>query len=814
MKFFSGISSSLGLVGNRFLKLFSDRIEFSDEDLNKLSETDENISYIYVLRAENALDYFVLKCVLEKAGIDFPSVVVPQISSVLGSNKTLTLIQKLIFGADFTETVVFKDVISGHNAVVALFSPGTIFHPKDTPAANKFLYNLVCTLKTEKTDRRFIAVPVVPIWQRHSVRQQSSHQSVVEKILGTPEHYGIIKTTLMSLFSGFRPVVKIGKPVHISDYLSTHSHLTCRAVSKNIRFLMEKHIESEFRLFLGPLMESFEGIKRTLSHNKNIINEFLDAVDNGEKSQDVIKELNKSINEIPSSPSTAILTFHKHILSFTWNLIYKGFEIDDEGFSRMRQAAEKGPLLIIPSHRSHIDYLVLSWFMDKYHMPIPHIAAGKNLSFWPMGTLFRGGGAFFIRRTFKGNKLYKTVLTEYLAMLFNKGINVEFFIEGTRSRSGKIVYPKTGMLSIISGLVQSGAIPSPMIVPVSIGYEKVLEDNSYNDEDSGKPKQKENFSLILKNFSVLLNKYGRANIRIGEPFSLADELNSSSQLEFEDRVNQVAFRTASEIVQNTLVTSSMVFAAAILGPETQFTENQLFKRYVLLRDFAVESGAKISKTLQNKDTLYKYFLRSLKGFSRYINTDNLIMVNPHHRKNLVYYKNGYIQVVIKPALAIFSRSFGVGASIMHEYIWNQLVREFANLNFHNSDFSQDKYPDLSEKYKSYEAIFGWFFIHIISGQLYLLEKLVETRGNEVVIKEFISEILKSQPMKNSLYLPESSSMTTFRDTISLFQSQGILPEEAKFSCTDECISKLNMEIKARQEIIQHIQQLQILQSND
>ena len=109
----------------------------------------------------------------------------------------------------------------------------------------------------------------------------------------------------------------------------------------------------------------------------------------------------------------------------------------------MRQLAQEGhEIVYVPCHRSHMDYLLLSYVIYHQGMVPPHIAAGINLNFWPAGPIFRHGGAFFIRRTFKGNPLYSTVFREYLNLLFAKGYSVEFFTEGGRSRTGRLLPPR------------------------------------------------------------------------------------------------------------------------------------------------------------------------------------------------------------------------------------------------------------------------------------------------------------------------------------------------------------------------------------
>ena len=155
------------------------------------------------------------------------------------------------------------------------------------------------------------------------------------------------------------------------------------------------------------------------------------------------------INEIAASYNPVIVYIADKILTWTFKNIFEGLVIDKKGLDRIKEASKKAPLILMPCHKSHIDYLLLSYVMYKNNMPCPQIAAGKNLSFWPLGYLFRNGGAFFLRRTFKGAVLYSKIFSAYIEKLLFEGFNIEFFIEGGRSRSGKLLSPKLGFLSML-----------------------------------------------------------------------------------------------------------------------------------------------------------------------------------------------------------------------------------------------------------------------------------------------------------------------------------------------------------------------------
>src|SRR3989442_6325461 len=178
------------------------------------------------------------------------------------------------------------------------------------------------------------------------------------------------------------------------------------------------------------------------------------------------------------------------------------------------------PVVPAPCHRSHFDYLILSYIFHLNYLSPPHIAAGNNLSFWPMGSLFRGAGAFFIRRSFEDDELYKMVFRKYLTFLIREGYTQEFFIEGGRTRTGKILTPRLGMLSAIVNAFVQGVRRDLYFVPISIHYRRIPEEEAYKREVAGEEKERESLGALLRARSVLQRRYGTVYVSYADPISL------------------------------------------------------------------------------------------------------------------------------------------------------------------------------------------------------------------------------------------------------------------------------------------------------
>eukprot|EP00842_Homolaphlyctis_polyrhiza_P000268 jgi/Hompol1/1241/HPOL_003109-RA len=185
-------------------------------------------------------------------------------------------------------------------------------------------------------------------------------------------------------------------------------------------------------------------------------------------------------------------------------------------------------LVFLPCHKSHIDYLVVSYVLYRLGFALPHIAAGDNLNLPLVGWILRHNGAFFMRRQWGDDRLYGMIMKVYIETLLQRGHNIEAFIEGTRSRTGKLLQPKFGILKILMDAVRSGRVQDLIVVPVSIGYDKVIETPSYTDELLGMPKQKESLFQLLNSVNILQFKFGRIDVRFGEPFSLREYIQAES----------------------------------------------------------------------------------------------------------------------------------------------------------------------------------------------------------------------------------------------------------------------------------------------
>jgi len=226
----------------------------------------------------------------------------------------------------------------------------------------------------------------------------------------------------------------------------------------------------------------------------------------------------KYAHEIAADVSYPTIRMLQGPLTRLWTELYDGVQFD--GVERLRSVADGREIVYVPCHRSHIDYLLLSYLLYTRGFSLPHVAAGVNLDLPFVGGILRRGGAFFLRRTFAGNPLYAAVFNAYLKEILQRGHSLEYFVEGGRSRSGRLLPPKGGMLAMTAHAYLREPRTPVVFVPVYFGYERLLEGRAFTSELAGGKKRKETVFALLKSLGKLREDYGRVHVNVGEPIEL------------------------------------------------------------------------------------------------------------------------------------------------------------------------------------------------------------------------------------------------------------------------------------------------------
>jgi glycerol-3-phosphate O-acyltransferase len=361
-------------------------------------------------------------------------------------------------------------------------------------------------------------IPVTVMWGRAPDREGSWLRVLLSE---NWERVGRFRRFLSVVANGRNLFVQFGDPVSLRAALDEGAD-PARAVRRLTRTL---------RLALAR--QRAAAIGPDLSHRRTIVTQVLRA---GAVRRAMADEMRaKKISrrealqlaqdyaaEIAANYSHVFVAVMARVLTWFWTRLYDGVELHH--FEQLQKVADGNEVVYVPCHRSHIDYLLLSYAIYYKGHVVPHIAAGINLNMPFLGRFLRKGGAFYIRRSFKGNALYTMVFMKYLGLMMARGHSIEFFIEGGRSRTGRLLQPKTGMLSMTLRSYLRDPRRPVVFLPVYFGYERLVEGKTYIGELSGKPKQKESVFGLLRTLPALRKHFGKVHVSFGEAIRLDDIL--------------------------------------------------------------------------------------------------------------------------------------------------------------------------------------------------------------------------------------------------------------------------------------------------
>uniref|UniRef100_A0A6B2KWQ5 Phospholipid/glycerol acyltransferase domain-containing protein n=1 Tax=Arcella intermedia TaxID=1963864 RepID=A0A6B2KWQ5_9EUKA len=242
----------------------------------------------------------------------------------------------------------------------------------------------------------------------------------------------------------------------------------------------------------------------------------------GKNEAEILKDAELVLERMESKMNLTTMRALGYMFRKIWRKLYRQINVNNSGLENLKKLTSAGSAIVyVPSHRSYIDFLLMSYILFEAHLPLPHIAAGEDfLGIKFVCALLRAGGAFFMKRSFKGDLLYSALFTEYVQQLLLNRVPIEFFIEGTRSRTGKSLQPKFGLSGIILESFFSGQLDDIHFVPVMCNYERIVEEDVYPKELLGTPKRSESLQGLIDARYILKQDYGRISIKIGEPISI------------------------------------------------------------------------------------------------------------------------------------------------------------------------------------------------------------------------------------------------------------------------------------------------------
>ena len=772
------------------------RVRIDDDVAERLQAAAERGDIVYTLRAKRLIDPLYILHALDHLGLPVPS--------WIHDHPTAR-------NAPTADSLV-QAVEAGRTSLLFLRRPRTL----TTRSGYSEAHVEALVAAQRRRGRPILLVPVGLQWQK---KPTGLRRTFIDAVFGDRESPGATRELLGFVWQAGESKFHVGAPVDLSAVLEDDPGVTDERIARKVRWTILHHLAREERLRTGPVHRSPARTRQAVRQDPQVRRLIESMAGPGKRQEQLEAKAETILRKMAADMRYGWIRFLDAAIELIWNRIYDGIQVDEAGLDLVRRAARKGPVVVVPSHKSHVDYLVLSQVFFKNDLIPPHIAAGENLDFWPMGFLFRRGGAFFIRRSFRGDKLYAALLAAYVRRLLREGHAVEFFIEGGRSRTGKLLPPKMGMLAMCADPVLEGSIRDVSFVPVSIGYEKVIEAGSYAQEIAGGRKRKEDVKTLVSSARILGSRYGRVYVDFGEPVSLRHfavdrglELPLGSQEHGlrKQTVSQLGHRIVYGINRVTRVTPTSVAALVLLsGTRQGMGSDELLPLAEVVLTRARTVGARVSSALEGDD-LQAAIQSALQRFVR----DRLLRVvtapdgtevyrlEEKSRVALDFYKNNILHFFVPTSIvACALRAAATGEPVEAELEvvkgWalriSQLLKN--EVSFRVGASFEDNFDDARQQLESWGVVataedrlaardpadldrqaglLGVFF----TAALHLGETFGELMaGGEVTEKMLLDTALaqaRRQAVDGRLPRAEAGSQPVLRQALSVYLAEGAL----------------------------------------
>ena len=504
-----------------------------------------------------------------------------------------------------------------------------------------------------KSDQPIQVIPVVVAWQRSP---EVARTQVGQFILGSQDEPGPLQKLAAVATRNTRAVVQAGKPVDLADALDRFADESQARQTRRLRLLLRRYLWRESHLIRGPRIRPHRWTRRLVVRSPEVRSMVAEeAARTGQSTAVIESEVDSVFDHIAARMRISTVRLLSFLLSFLWNRIYSGVDIPAEDMRRLRDSFRDATPVLIPCHRSHLDYLLMSSQLFERDMVIPHIVAGENLSFWPLGNIFRQCGAFFIKRSFGEDRIFPVVFQRYLHQLVRDGFPIMFFIEGGRSRTGKLLPARLGVLKMIMKSAQNLRDGWDVnLVPIGISYEQIAEEKVYRKELQGADKTPENMGQVVKAGSIFRRRFGPVYVRVGEPIPLSQVLNNGAtpfnEMNPEER-HEVVQRTGEQVMHgiatNMVAMPTGIVGLALLAQSGNSIERvQLTARIERLVAALRTVGAPFANSIEfdtwTPDEALKRFENSKLISQIKLAGSSIIRVNPERRITLEYYKNSVL----------------------------------------------------------------------------------------------------------------------------------------------------------------------------
>jgi glycerol-3-phosphate O-acyltransferase len=591
---YTAMTPRFNALAGRFARRFFARFELAGEDAERLRALEARGAVVYVMRYGSRLDYLLFNWLFLAAGLRLSS----------GANGILFyhyrplreslplsfrhLSERIRHGRaglhERARGVLRRILGAGASGFLFLrtdkIAPALLPRSWALRSARREIDQLRELVEAcgEASGRRVALVPLALFWRKGPAQQRS----FLDLFYGGPERpRSWVK--LLSFLLNYRGLaVRVGEAVELGEVLARYGHEGRERVVKRVRRSLLIFLRREERPVVGPALRSFARVHAAVLAHPDVARAIEEAGPEGRTRAAALAS--RHLQRIAANPGPVVLAVLAFSVRWIMRRLFTRFEV--HGLDDIVEAAKSHPLVLLPGHRSHFDYVILSSLFYERHVVPPHVAAGDNLAFWPLGALFRRAGAFFLRRSFDGDRLYTAVFRAYVQLLIKDGVTQEFFIEGTRSRTGKTLQPRLGLLRMVVEAYARGVRRELYLVPVGFTYDRLVEERSLAEQRRGAAKTGENLLGLLRSRAVLGRRFGGVGVRFGAPLPLSRALAgaraaSGGEPDLRALTRELALEVSRAINEQISASCSAVAAAALLASPERAVREALFCERVI-----------------------------------------------------------------------------------------------------------------------------------------------------------------------------------------------------------------------------------------
>jgi len=658
-----------GVLARLLVHLLFRQVRVRAEAVEHLRQLARQGTLIYVMRYRSALDYLLVNAVLLREGLPLARFA-PGVSTVafrpLGELLGWLFRRRRRAGGGHAACSAL--VARGESVLLFMRSQAVAGRRRRALAAARlgpqYLRDVVRVAPA--AGRPVFLVPVA-IFRGKGFRRKESRLATL--LYSVQEAPGEAKRFFNYLWNAEETQLTLGREIVLDRFVQDYRGEGDERIVRRLARALQIFLYREERLVWGPPLLPRRLVRRQVLRDPELARLVRRiAAERGLPRRRVWKEARGYFDEMAANFNGLYFGLLEAIFNRIWRRVFSGPGPEIVGLEKVVECVKEHPVVLVPCHRSHFDYLILSYIFHLNYLSPPHIAAGDNLSFWPMGPLFRGAGAFFIRRTFEDNELYKMVFRKYLTFLIREGYTQEFFIEGGRTRTGKILTPKLGMLSAILNAFVQGVRRDLYFVPISMHYGRIPEEEAYKREVAGEEKERESLWSLLRARGVLKRRYGTVYVSYADPISLNAALGPARERfaaglgdpegEEEKRrfIQRLGFRLLRAVNDAAVAGATAVSATALLGaPRAACRMSDFLAAAHALSGLLRAQGARITASLERNDQSdFKESLHWLSGgglVDRLVDSGGVVLHVPASKRiNLDFYKNNTIHFFLVPSL--------------------------------------------------------------------------------------------------------------------------------------------------------------------